>query len=62
MTMIDLFENIHPIYLLFFLYGAAFLVLGLSITIKDMKGSDLLLADSLLLLGMFGFTHGAVSG
>src|SRR3990172_9211668 len=57
--MINLFENIHPIYVLFFLYGTAFLVLGLSITIKDMKGSDLPLKDSLWLLGMFGFTHGA---
>src|SRR3990172_5327706 len=53
------FENINPTYLLYFLYGAAFLILGLSIIIKDMKGSDLLLADSLWLLGMFGFTHGA---
>ena len=58
MTMINLFENIHPIHVLFFLYGTAFLVLGLSITIKDMEGSDLLLADILWLLGMFGFTHG----
>src|SRR5574341_407511 len=57
--MVNLFENIHPIYVLFFLYGAAFLILGLSITIKDMKGSDLPLKDSLWLLGMFGFTHGA---
>ncbi len=57
--MINPFPSIHPIYLLFVFYGAAFMVLGLSISIKDMKGSDLRLADSLWLLGMFGFTHGA---
>jgi two-component system, NtrC family, sensor kinase len=56
--MINPFPTIHPIYLLYLSYGAAFLVLGLSISIKDMKGSDLRLADNLWLLGMFGFTHG----
>ncbi len=57
--MINPFPSIHPIYLLFIFYGAAFMLLGLSIVIKDMKGSDLRLADSLWLLALFGFTHGA---
>jgi len=57
--MINPFPNIQPIYPLFIFYGAAFLILGLSIFIKDMKGSNLRLADSLWLLGLFGFTHGA---
>ena len=39
-------------------YGAIFLFLGVSIAAKDMKGSELRLADSLWLLGMFGFLHG----
>jgi signal transduction histidine kinase len=36
-----------------------FLFLGVSIAAKDMQGSDLQLADSLWMLGMFGFLHGA---
>lgn len=46
-------------YLLYLFYGAAFLFLGVSIAAKDMKGSDLKLANSLWLLGSFGFLHGA---
>jgi two-component system, NtrC family, sensor kinase len=57
--MLDLFANITPIYLLYLFYGASFLFLGVSIASKDMKGSDLQLADKLWLLGMFGFLHGA---
>jgi signal transduction histidine kinase len=57
-AMMNPFPTIHPIYLLYLFYGAAFMILGLSISIKDMKGSHLRLADSLWLLGMFGFTHG----
>ncbi len=46
----------YPIYLF---YGGAFLLLGISIAVKNMASSDLRLAGSLWLLGMFGFTHGA---
>jgi signal transduction histidine kinase len=52
------FLNIPPIYLIYFFYGGAFLLLGFSIAVKEMKGSDLKLADSLPLLVLFGFTHG----
>ncbi|HSQ78505.1 MAG TPA: ATP-binding protein [Nitrospirota bacterium] len=57
--MFNLFANITPIYLLYLVYGAAFLFLGVSIAAKDMKGSDLQLAENLWLLGTFGFLHGA---
>jgi two-component system NtrC family sensor kinase len=57
--MLNLFANINLTYLLYLVYGAAFLFLGVSITAKDMKGSDLKLADNLWLLGTFGFLHGA---
>lgn len=57
--MLNLFANITPIYLLYLFYGVVFLFLGVSIAAKDMKGSDLKLADRLWLLGMFGFLHGA---
>jgi len=57
--MLNLFNHITPIYLLYLFYGSVFLFLGVSIVAKDMKGSDLQLADSLWLLGMFGFLHGA---
>jgi signal transduction histidine kinase len=56
--MINLFINIDPVLLTYFFYGAAFLILGMSIAAKDMKGSDLKLAGSLRLLVLFGFTHG----
>jgi signal transduction histidine kinase len=56
--MSSLFDNITPGYLLYLFYGAAFLFLGVSIAAKDMKGSDLKLADCLWLLGAFGFFHG----
>jgi two-component system, NtrC family, sensor kinase len=57
--MFNPFSTIEWFYLVYFFYGAAFLVMGLSITITNMKESNLRLADSLWLLGMFGFTHGA---
>jgi len=57
--MFELFSHITPIYLLYLLYGAAFLFLGVSIAAKDMKGSDLRLGESLWLLASFGFLHGA---
>lgn len=53
------FVNIPTEYLIYILYGSSFLFLSFAIFIKDMKGSDLRLADSLWLLGMFGLTHGA---
>lgn len=56
--MSNIFVNIPSEYLIYFLYGSAFLFLSFAIFIKDMKGSDLKLADSLWLLGMFGLTHG----
>lgn len=57
--MFNIFNNITPIYALYLFYGAAFLFLGVAITAKDMKGSDLRLAGRLWLLGMLGFLHGA---
>lgn len=57
--MFHLFANITPIYILYLLYGASFLFLGVSIAAKDMKGSDLKLGESLWLLSSFGFLHGA---
>jgi two-component system NtrC family sensor kinase len=57
--MFDIFSHITLIYLLYLFYGAAFLFLGVSIAAKNMKGSDLKLADILWLLGTFGFLHGA---
>ncbi len=57
--MFNIFANITPIYLLYLFYGAAFLFLGVAIAAKDMKGSDLKLANSLWMLGIFGFLHGA---
>jgi len=56
--MFSTFSTITPVYLLYLFYGAAFLFLGVSIAAKDMKGSDLKLADNLWLLGAFGFFHG----
>jgi signal transduction histidine kinase len=56
--MLNYFVNIPTEYFIYFLYGSAFLFLSFAIFIKDMKGSDLKLADSLWLLGMFGLTHG----
>ena len=57
--MFNLFHHITPIYLLYLFYGSVFLFLGVSIVAKDMKGSELQLAGSLWMLGMFGFLHGA---
>lgn len=56
--MLNIFVNIPSEYVIYFLYGSAFLFLSFAIFIKDMKGSDLKLADSLRLLGMFGLSHG----
>lgn len=56
--MPNLLENIIPTYVLYLLYGATFLFLGVAITARNMKGSELQLADSLWLLAGFGFLHG----
>lgn len=56
---IHLLNDITPVYLIYLLYGTAFLFLGVAIAAKDMKGSALPLASSLWLLSMFGFLHGA---
>lgn len=56
---LNLFANIPPVCLLYFFYGLAFLFLGVSIAVKDMKASELKLASSLYLLAGFGFAHGA---
>lgn len=59
MSELKLFTNIPPVCLLYFFYGLAFLFLGVSIAVKDMKASELKLAGSLWLLAGFGFAHGA---
>jgi signal transduction histidine kinase len=46
-------------YPLYFFYGASFLFLGISISVTNMKGSDLKLANGLWMLGVFGFIYGA---
>jgi len=56
--MFNHFANIPSIYLIYLFYGAAFFFLGITIVMKDMRSSDLKLARSLWLLGLFGFTHG----
>jgi hypothetical protein len=56
--MLNFFANIPTEYLIYFLYGSSFLFLSVGILIKDMKGSNLKLADSLWLLALFGLTHG----
>ena len=60
-TLLSLYNqlsNIPLVYPLYFFYGAAFLFLGISISVKDLKESDLKLSSSLWMLGMFGFIHG----
>jgi signal transduction histidine kinase len=49
---------LSPLVPLYFLYGLAFICLGLSITVKDMSESRLQLAGSLPSLAIFGFSHG----
>src|SRR5512140_3189829 len=56
--MFNFFLSIPSEYLLYFLYASAFLFLSFAIFIKDMKGSELRLAEGLWLLGMFGLAHG----
>jgi two-component system NtrC family sensor kinase len=54
----NIFSKIPMVYPLYFFYGAAFLFLGISISVTNMKGSDLKLANSLWMLGVFCFMHG----
>ena len=58
MIVFSLFRNLTPFYILYFFYGLAFLFLGASIAIKDMKASTLKISSSLWLLSIFGFSHG----
>ena len=59
MIEITILKSLIPVYLLYFFYGLAFLFLGASISVRDMKDSKLKLAGNLWLLSGFGFTHGA---
>jgi two-component system, NtrC family, sensor kinase len=52
-------NNLYSVYTLYFFYGLAFLFLGASIALKDMKGSKLKISSNLWLLSLFGFTHGS---
>ncbi len=56
--MLNPFPTIHPVYLVYFFAGAAFLFLSFSIGTKNMTGSNLRIADSLWLLAMFGLLQG----
>jgi two-component system, NtrC family, sensor kinase len=58
LSLYNLLSKIPFVYPLYFFYGAAFLFLGISISVTNMKGSDLKLAGSLWMLGVFGFLHG----
>jgi len=57
-SLYNLFSRIPLVYPLYFFYGAAFLFLGIFISAKDLKASELRLANSLWMLGVFGFIHG----
>ncbi len=59
MSELELFTNIPWLCMLYLFYGLAFLILGISIAGKNMKGSELRLAGCLWLLAGFGFSHGA---
>jgi two-component system, NtrC family, sensor kinase len=52
-------NSLYSIHTLYFFYGLAFLFLGASIALKDMKGSKLKISGNLWLLSLFGFTHGS---
>lgn len=58
LSLYSLFSNIPVVYPIYFFYGAAFLFLGISISVKELKASDLRLSNSLWMLGTFGFIHG----
>ncbi len=52
-------NNLFSVYTLYFFYGLAFLFLGASIALKDMKASKLKISGNLWLLSLFGFAHGS---
>lgn len=54
------FDVIPPGGLLYFNYGLAFIILGVVIISKNMKGSRLRIAVPLKYLALFGFTHGTL--
>ena len=58
-SLYNLFVSIPLEYPLYFFYGASFFFLGISISVTNMKGSDLKLANGLWMLGVFGFMYGA---
>jgi hypothetical protein len=60
MTDINPFSFIPPGSLLYLNYGLAFIVLGVVIVSKNLKGSRLKIATPLKYLAMFGFTHGTL--
>ncbi len=47
--------------LVYLIYGLVFICLGVAISVKNMKGSNLRIAETLWLLAGFGFVHGAYS-
>jgi len=59
LSVYTLLSEIHLVYPLYFFYGAAFLFLGISISVRDLKSSELKLAKYLWMLGAFGLIHGA---
>jgi two-component system, NtrC family, sensor kinase len=59
LSVYTLLSQIHLVYPLYFFYGAAFLFLGISISVRDLKSSELKLANYLWMLGIFGLIHGA---
>ena len=58
LSLYNLLSNIPLVYPLYFFYGAAFFFLGISISVKELKASDLKISNSLWMLGTFGFIHG----
>jgi len=58
MVVFSFSNNLTAFYILYFFYGLAFLFLGASIAIKDMKASTLKISRNLWLLSIFGFIHG----
>jgi two-component system NtrC family sensor kinase len=60
MTDSNPFSFIPPGSLLYLNYGLAFIVLGVVIVSKNLKGSRLEIATPLKYLAMFGFTHGTL--
>jgi len=52
-------NNLFSVYTLYFFYGLAFLFLGASIALKDMKASKLKISGNLWFLSLFGFAHGS---